>query len=186
MQSLLGFDFLINKHPGLHTLSAKTCQYITGLSNLYGMLQLLLWLCLRLRPPTDSCKEGQLSRYGVKFPLNAWHCLQQLELPFLSAQTCPAWFLGPCWRCSCLLHRMYICLYFLLVTGFHRDARRGIPVSWKTWKIASWRGDEHLQHTPSSVWCREGSGVGPKMACVAANTCCQVWGAWSVPNFVFL
>ena len=119
MQSLLGFDFLINKHPGLHTLSAKTCQYITGLSNLYGMLQLLLWLCLRLRPPTDSCQEGQLSRYGVKFPLNAWHCLQQLELPFLSAQTCPVWSLGPCWRCSCLLHRMYICLYFLLVTGFY-------------------------------------------------------------------
>jgi hypothetical protein len=86
----------------------------------------------------------------------------------------------------CCIRCAFVFVSFLLVTGFHRDARRGIPVFWKTWKIASWRGDEHLQHTPSSVWCKELSGVGPKIACVAAITCCHMWGAWSVRNFVFL
>jgi hypothetical protein len=41
-QSLLGFDYLLNKHPGLRTLSTNTCQHITGSSNVCQMLQHML------------------------------------------------------------------------------------------------------------------------------------------------
>jgi hypothetical protein len=38
LQSLLGFDFLLNKHPGLRTLNANICQHISGSSNLSWIL----------------------------------------------------------------------------------------------------------------------------------------------------
>jgi hypothetical protein len=57
-------------------------------------------VCLRSSSLTDSRRVGQLSRYGINFPLIAWHCSQQLELPFRFAPTCPAWSLGPCCGCS--------------------------------------------------------------------------------------